>query len=128
MNILFVMIGGFLGACSRYLIGELVPPTRGFPIGTLSVNLIGCLCLGWLLTYITKQKNISPKIALLFGTGFIGSFTTFSTFSVEVVQLMEEGKFGLSVLYVLTSLIAGIILSFLGYRLAKISKMGEESQ
>ncbi|WP_099362527.1 fluoride efflux transporter CrcB [Fredinandcohnia onubensis] len=127
MEILFVMVGGFLGACSRYLLGGLVPTTTGFPIGTLSVNLIGCLCLGWLLPFITNQKKVNPKISLLFGTGFIGSFTTFSTFSVEVVQLMDEGKMTLAILYVATSLFFGILLSFVGYRLANLRKIGEKS-
>lgn len=127
MNVLFVMIGGFLGACCRYLLGELTPAPNGFPYGTLTVNLIGCMCLGWLLSFIANQKKMNPKISLLFGTGFIGSFTTFSTFSVEMVHLVEEGKFGLAALYVVISLIAGIMLSYLGYRLANLRKMGEES-
>ncbi|WP_010283593.1 fluoride efflux transporter CrcB [Bacillus timonensis] len=127
MNVLFVMIGGFLGACCRYLLGEFTPTPHGFPVGTLTVNLIGCLCLGWLLSFLANQKNRNLKISLLFGTGFIGSFTTFSTFSVEVVQLLQEGKFGISVLYVLTSLFVGLVLSYAGYRLANFRKLGEES-
>ena len=127
MNVLFVMIGGFLGACCRYLFGELVPAPNGFPIGTLTVNLIGCFCLGWLLSFIANQKNRYPKISLLFGTGFIGSFTTFSTFSVEVVHLMERGNVGLALVYVISSLFAGILLSFLGYQLANLRKLGEAS-
>ncbi|MEH7238330.1 fluoride efflux transporter CrcB [Bacillus sp. JJ1562] len=127
MNVFFVMIGGFLGATCRYLLGELVPAPNGFPIGTLTVNLIGCLCLGWLLSFIANQKNVNPKISLLFGTGFIGSFTTFSTFSLEVVHLLEEGNVGLALIYVVLSLFAGILLSFIGYRLVNIRKLGEES-
>ncbi|MEH7385583.1 fluoride efflux transporter CrcB [Bacillus sp. JJ1521] len=127
MNVLIVMIGGFLGANCRYLLGEFVPAQNGFPIGTLTVNLVGCLCLGWLLSFIANQKNVNPKISLLFGTGFIGSFTTFSTFSVEVVQLLEEGKFGEVFLYIFLSLFIGIFLSFIGYRLANLRKIGEES-
>ncbi len=127
MNVLFVMIGGFFGTISRYILGELIPASNGFPIGTLTVNLIGCLCLGWLLSFIANQKNMNPKISLLFGTGFIGSFTTFSTFSVELVHLLEEEKVGYAALYVVLSLFAGLVLSFIGYRLANLRKMGEES-
>ncbi|MEH7381512.1 fluoride efflux transporter CrcB [Bacillus sp. JJ1533] len=127
MNVLFVMIGGFLGAISRYSLSELTPAPSGFPYGTLAVNLIGCLCLGWLLTFMANQKNINPKISLLFGTGFIGSFTTFSTFSVELVHLLEEGNSIQAVFYVLLSLFVGILLAFVGYRLANLRKMGEES-
>ncbi|MEH7222734.1 fluoride efflux transporter CrcB [Bacillus sp. JJ1566] len=127
MNVFFVMIGGFLGAISRYLLGEWVPAPNGFPIGTLTVNLIGCLCLGWLLTFLANQKNVNPKISLMFGTGFIGSFTTFSTFSVEVVHLLEDGNVRHALLYVVISLFAGVMLSFIGYRLAILRKAGEES-
>ncbi|MFS0824415.1 fluoride efflux transporter CrcB [Bacillus sp. 1P02SD] len=127
MNVLFVMIGGFLGAICRYLLGEWVPAPNGFPMGTLTVNLMGCLCLGWLLTFVATRKNVNPKISLLFGTGFIGSFTTFSTFSVEMVHLLENGNVGIALLYVVLSLFVGLFLSYVGYRLAKLRKMGEES-
>ncbi|MDR4887265.1 fluoride efflux transporter CrcB [Fredinandcohnia sp. QZ13] len=127
MNVFFVMIGGFLGAICRYLLGELIPVPNDFPMGTLTVNLIGCLCLGWLLTFVATRKNVNPKISLLFGTGFIGSFTTFSTFSVELVHLLEKGNIAIALLYVILSLFVGLFLSFVGYRLAKFRKMGEES-
>ncbi|RFB18467.1 fluoride efflux transporter CrcB [Bacillus sp. HNG] len=127
MNVLIVMIGGFLGAICRYLLGELVPVPNGFPMGTLTVNLIGCFFLGWLLTFVATRKNVNPKISLLFGTGFIGSFTTFSTFSVEVVHLLEKGNIAIALLYVILSLFVGLFLSFVGYQLAKLRKMGEES-
>ncbi|WP_449539243.1 fluoride efflux transporter CrcB [Ferdinandcohnia sp. Marseille-Q9671] len=127
MKVFYVMIGGFFGACCRYLLGEWVPAPNGFPIGTLTINVIGCFFLGWLVTFIANHKKINPKISLLFGTGFIGSFTTFSTFSVEVVHLLDGGYIGLAFLYVVASLLAGLMLSYFGYRLANLRKMGEES-
>ncbi|MEK4028215.1 MULTISPECIES: fluoride efflux transporter CrcB [Bacillaceae] len=118
MNVLFVMIGGFLGAICRYLLGEWIHTAHGFPVGTLLINLIGCLFLGWFLTYVSQNKKIKPEITLLIGTGFVGSFTTFSTFSVEVMQLFGEGRFLIALFYILSSLLLGLLLAGVGRRWA----------
>ncbi|WP_077617086.1 fluoride efflux transporter CrcB [Bacillus sinesaloumensis] len=127
MKILFVMLGGFFGAISRYLLGVWIIMPTGFPIGTLTVNLIGCFILGWLLTFIATLRKVNPMITLFFGTGFLGSFTTFSTFSVEVIQLIEDQKIGYAALYMMLSLFVGLILSYIGYRVAITRKLGEKS-
>lgn len=127
MKILFVMLGGFFGAISRYLLGEWIIMPTGFPIGTLTVNLIGCFILGWFLTFIATLRKVNPMITLFFGTGFLGSFTTFSTFSVEVIQLIEDQKIGYAALYMMLSLFVGLILSYIGYRVAITRKLGGKS-
>ncbi|MFS0862445.1 fluoride efflux transporter CrcB [Fredinandcohnia sp. 179-A 10B2 NHS] len=124
MNVIMVMVGGFFGAILRYLLGEWLITVNGFPIGTLTVNLIGCFVLGWFLS--ATSNRIDPKLLLLFGTGFIGSFTTFSTFSVEVIHLMEAGKVISALIYILISGILGMVLSYGGYRLSQ-RKIGEQS-
>ena len=91
MNVLFVMIGGFFGAISRFALGEWIHTSNGFPLGTLFINLIGCFFLGWFLTFVSQKKKIRPELTLLIGTGFVGSFTTFSTFSVETLTLLQQG-------------------------------------
>lgn len=120
MNVVVVMIGGFLGAIFRYLVGEWLPTSHGFPTGTLLVNVIGCLLLGWLLSFIANQTNVNPKVALFLSTGIIGSFTTFSTFSIEVIHLVDEGKFGFAIIYVSVSILGGLLFSYCGNRLANI--------
>ena len=126
LNLFTVMLGGFLGAITRYKIGEWVQTDNGFPMGTLLINLLGCLVLGWFLTFITIRKNISPQLTLFIGTGFIGSFTTFSTFSVETILLFQNGHMVYSVLYVLISITFGILLAHLGFKLAiNIREKGE---
>ncbi|WP_408007613.1 fluoride efflux transporter CrcB [Pseudalkalibacillus sp. A8] len=122
MNLLLVMIGGFLGSISRYMLGEWLYMENGFPIGTLSVNLIGCLFLGWFTAFIIKRKKIWPEIPLLVGTGFTGSFTTFSTFSVETIQLLEQQMIMTAITYILISVFAGIGLAYIGYKLAGYKK------
>lgn len=122
MQIFLVMIGGFIGAISRFGVGEWFNPNPGFPYGTLLVNLIGCFFLGWLLTFMNRRNKKRPYVTLLIGTGFIGSFTTFSTFSVETIQLFENGQVFTGLLYVVSSIFVGLLLSFLGSKLAFIHK------
>ncbi|WP_240689133.1 fluoride efflux transporter CrcB [Ammoniphilus sp. YIM 78166] len=112
-------IGGFFGSISRYSFGEWLHTEQGFPIGTLIVNLLGCLFLGWFFTMsTTRWERISPQLKLGIGTGFTGSFTTFSTFSVETLQLLSQEKLGLALFYVLTSIGGGILLALAGIQLA----------
>jgi CrcB protein len=89
----FVGIGGAIGAVSRYLVGQAVPSEQ-FPFGTLVVNVLGSFALG-LLTFVAA----STEVGLLVGTGICGSFTTYSSFSVETVRLWEEGSRLRAVIY-----------------------------
>ncbi|EKN68128.1 fluoride efflux transporter CrcB [Schinkia azotoformans] len=118
MQILLVMIGGFLGAIGRFSVGEWFNPNQGFPFGTLLVNLIGCFLLGWLLTFMSRHSKNYSYLTLFLGTGVIGSFTTFSTFSVETIQLFKQGLVVLGLLYVLISIFFGLLLAYLGSKLA----------
>jgi len=124
MNLLLVMIGGFFGAICRFSLGELIHTNNGFPLTTILINLSGCFILGWFLTYVSLNKKIRPEFTLIIGTGFIGSFTTFSTFSVETLNLFHEGLVFMAVIYVLTSTGLGILLAYAGHNLA-ISKKRE---
>ena len=80
-----VGLGGAIGAVARYLVGEGVP-TESFPFGTLTVNVLGSFALGF-VTFL----GVGEELLLLVGTGACGSFTTFSSFSVDTVQLHEDG-------------------------------------
>ncbi len=86
LAIQLVGFGGAIGAILRYLVGEVVP-AESIPLDTLTVNVLGSFALG-LVTAI----GASTEIALLVGTGTCGSFTTYSSFSVETVRLWERGK------------------------------------
>ncbi len=112
------MIGGFIGATGRYIVGEWLLTKNGFPIGTLTVNLIGCLALGWLLPYAAKRFKQSTSLIPFIGTGILGAFTTFSTFSFESLHLLLNKQFGTATLYVLGSILLGTLFSYVGYKLA----------
>lgn len=116
MNAVYISLGGFVGAILRFLTGEWLQTKSGFPLGTLIVNLIGCLLLGWFLA-IAKRKNIKDEYILFGGTGFISSFTTFSTFSVETISLIENTQYSYVLLYILVTIIIGILFSYLGFKL-----------
>jgi fluoride exporter len=115
------MLGGFFGAITRYCIGEWIQTANGFPLGTLFINILGCFLLSWFLTFYTVKKPIRAEFTLFIGTGFIGSFTTFSTFSVETIQLFQNGLAVYGIIYILVSIIFGILLAYLGLKLAHIN-------
>ncbi len=81
----FVALGGFAGATSRHGISTVFP--MGFPWGTLAVNVIGCFLLGLVVYSIQRRGPISERVRLVVSTGFISSFTTYSTFAGETVAL-----------------------------------------
>ncbi|WP_458207072.1 fluoride efflux transporter CrcB [Haladaptatus sp. NG-SE-30] len=86
MNPVFLVgIGGMLGALSRYFVGRSLPSQRR---ATLVVNVLGSFALGALTASLTDD----PAMLVLFGTGFCGAFTTFSSFAFETVRLYERGK------------------------------------
>lgn len=109
-NLAMVAFGGALGASARYLTGlgivRLLGHT-GFPLGILTVNILGSFLMGAFITLAAQRglTYLSPLIA----TGFLGGFTTFSSFSLESVTLWERGEAGLAVLYVALSVVLSIL-------------------
>ncbi|MEG0918519.1 MAG: fluoride efflux transporter CrcB [Anaerovoracaceae bacterium] len=108
MKTVYVGLFGFFGAITRYLIG-LALNGQTFPLGTLTVNLVGCFFLGIIYEYGAKKLPKHSDILGAFGTGFIGAFTTFSSFSVEAVQLLIIGNILAGISYITISLIFGIL-------------------
>jgi CrcB protein len=97
-----VGLGGVVGALLRHAVGQAID-YEAFPLGTLTVNVVGSFVLA-LVTFLPVGES-----ALLFvGTGACGSFTTFSSFSVGVVQLWENGKYALSVGYAAVNLVGAL--------------------
>ncbi|UPM55345.1 fluoride efflux transporter CrcB [Gottfriedia acidiceleris] len=118
MNYIFILIGGFFGAILRYMISLSIHPlSNGFPIQTFLINIIGCFFLGFFLP-MAKVK-LKPEYTLLIGTGFTGAFTTFSTFSLENVILIDEKKLLVSLVYIISSIVIGISLAYLGFKAAE---------
>ncbi|HZG71343.1 MAG TPA: fluoride efflux transporter CrcB [Chondromyces sp.] len=121
MNIWAVGAGGFAGAILRYLAGKWIPLIDGFPLGTLFVNLVGCFFLAWFFTITTRKWTIPPALKLSIGTGILGSFTTFSTFSLETVHLLQQHYYYYALCYVLLSTIGGIAFAIIGAKLGSLN-------
>lgn len=104
-----VALMGALGALSRWGLGALVNRfvTGPFPAGTFVANALGCLLLG-LVTGLSSEL-LPSHLRIPLATGFLGSFTTFSTFSVESVKLAEQGAWALAALNVLGSVVVGLL-------------------
>jgi fluoride exporter len=116
---LLVMVGGSLGAASRYGIGLLTARLWGthFPYGTLVVNLAGCFIIGLLFALADRSRLLSPDVRLLLITGYLGALTTFSSFSIETVAAGRSGLILQSVTNILLNNVGGLALTYLGLRL-----------
>ncbi len=108
-QMIFVAIGGFFGAISRFAVSRIIRHKSGFPLATLTVNLLGAFLLGLLIG--TPLKGNFYAFA---GIGFMGSFTTFSTFKLEIVRLQSAKKRTLLYSYLAISYIGGITLAYIG--------------
>lgn len=114
---MLVGLGGWIGAVTRYYVGLWAAARWGvaFPYGTLLINLTGCLFLGWFGTLATERAAlVSPDLRTLLAIGFVGAYTTFSTFGFETVRLLEEGDVLLALVYVLASVLVGLLAVYLG--------------
>ena len=120
-NTLFIGCGSFLGGAARYLVSIAMKTVgKGFPWGTLVVNLVGCLFIGLLWGFFSKNSNESSSWALFMTVGICGGFTTFSTFSKEALMMLQAGNFFSLLAYVAIRVIAGIALVAAGYYLVRI--------
>jgi CrcB protein len=111
-----VAFGGALGAMLRFYVGALAAQrfNARFPLGTLSINLAACLMIGFTLQYLKLHAGVHPFWRYSFATGFVGAFSTFSTFEWEVWSDFVSGDYRIGSLYLMVSLIAGILGIALG--------------
>ena len=105
-----------LGANARYLITVQMAERFGtaFPHATLLINVSGSLVIGFFLTLAAERFSLDPLWRLFFATGFLGAYTTFSSYTFEAAQLARDGAYGLALLYLFGSVLAGMIGVFAG--------------
>lgn len=117
-EVIAVAIGGALGALSRFAVATWIRQSWSspFPVATFAVNVTGSLALGYVLTVFAPRPAGSVWAALL-ATGFLGSFTTFSTFSWETVALIRSGSVSQALLYVGLSLALSLVGVLVGMSL-----------
>jgi CrcB protein len=115
--VLWVGIGGFLGSVFRYILSGLVQEWTGrddFPVGTLAVNLLGCLIVGLLSQLAEARGAFSPETRAFVVIGILGGFTTFSAFGNETVNLWRDRETFLALVNVASHLVLGLGMVWLG--------------
>ncbi len=120
-KIFLLGVGGFIGSNLRYWITGWVSDLCGMylPYGTLTVNVLGSFILGFVMIYGTEVVEISPQLRLLIGTGMLGALTTFSTFSVETLNLLRESSYTLAAANVFLNISLSFGAVWLSFILAK---------
>lgn len=118
---LLISVGAILGANARYLVGIWAVQRfgPGFPYGTLLVNITGSFVLGFLLAALEGRLPLPSDLRFLFGVGFLGAFTTFSSFAVESLLLVRDGSPGMALLNILGNNALGLAAALLGFLLAR---------
>ncbi|MFC3768888.1 fluoride efflux transporter FluC [Paenibacillus sp. GCM10012303] len=130
MTVLFIGLAGVLGALVRYGVSLAVDPYADpalFPLATLLCNFSGSFALGWLSGGGALRLGWSERKRIAVTTGFVGSYTTFSTFGAETVHFLDSGHGWMAAVYVMTSLWGGLLLAWAGGRLAEARKSGGEA-
>ncbi|MDR1867884.1 MAG: fluoride efflux transporter CrcB [Treponema sp.] len=121
MNYLCVIFGGGIGSLLRYISSHLINTLSGliFPVGTLFVNMIGSLCIGFLF-YIVKTRTMNTELQLLLMTGFLGGYTTFSTYTLETVQFVLNNEFRKAIFNILINNILCLLFVLFGIKFGKL--------
>ena len=116
-QLLLVGFGGFIGSIARFFVSKLNLHWHFFsiPMGTLTVNILGSLIIGFIVGISAKSELITPGFRLFLMVGVCGGFTTFSSFTLENFTLMQNGQFVTVLIYTGLSIFFGFLAVYLGY-------------
>jgi len=122
-RILLVAAGGAIGSVARYGLGVAAgrwAPNAGWPAGTFAANVAGGLLMGLLVGWLAFRGGAQQEAVRLFAAvGVLGGFTTFSSYSLEAVQMIERRQIGLTAAYVVGSVVLAIVALFVGLMIAR---------
>jgi len=119
---LVIALGGAIGAMSRAFVGAQLTKLlgTGFPFATLAINLLGSFLMGLCAVIILEHLKMTGYWRELVMVGFLGAFTTFSTFSIEGLNLLQSGQIGAALTYFFVSVLGCVLACFAGWYLAKM--------
>jgi CrcB protein len=108
---LFIALGGALGASLRYFISQIALNLlgKGFPFGTLAVNILGSFCLGAFYSIVDTSNSANGNLKGLIAIGLLGALTTFSTFSYETILLMQQGDIAKAALNIILNVVVCLL-------------------
>jgi len=118
----FIALGGALGSLARFWVGSALAGRLGtkFPYGTLVINITACIIIGFSLAYLDRRSELNPAWRLFLPVGFVGAYSTFSTFEWETFSALQSGGFLIAALYVVLSVVLGLVGVWCGVLVAKI--------
>lgn len=121
-TILLVGMGGFLGSVSRFLVGQGLHRffNTVFPIGTMTVNIVGSFIIGVVYSLAERNNLVSPEMRMFLAVGFCGGFTTFSSFAFDNLSLLKDSGFLYLSIYVGGSVFLGLLAVYLGTQIHKL--------
>ena len=121
-HLFLVMLGGAIGAGARHLVGRATFALSGpgFPLGTLTVNILGGLAMGVLVGWLAARSNGDDSLRHLIGVGMLGGFTTFSAFSLETALMLQRNEYMTALFYILASVIFSIAALFAGLQVSRV--------
>ncbi|WRA27373.1 fluoride efflux transporter CrcB [Helicobacter pylori] len=124
MNLVFLWaaLGGAIGSSLRYFVSKMMPSKflmfESFPLGTFSVNVIGCFVIGF-MGHLAAKKVFGDDFGIFFVTGVLGGFTTFSSYGLDTLKLLQKSQYLEAISYVLGTNLLGLIGVAIGWFLAK---------
>jgi fluoride exporter len=118
---IYVGLGGIIGSLLRYFVSVLTVNFTyyHFPLPTFIVNVIGSFLLGFLSSYFLEKEFHQRKMYTAITTGVIGSFTTFSTFTNEIVRLIRDANYTIGMIYLFLSILLGLSFTYLGMSMGR---------
>lgn len=117
-QVVYVGLGGFIGSALRFLVGgwaQRLAPMGGFPVGTLAVNVIGCLLIGLLGGLADQRQMLDAGQRLFLMVGVLGGFTTFSSFALETLGLAQDGELWRAAINIFLQVLLGCSAALAGY-------------
>ena len=122
MKYLWIGLGGSLGSLARYCVDVTIAGRLGtrFWYGTFVVNITACVIIGFSLTFLGQHTELNPAWRFLVPIGFVGAYSTFSTFEWEMFSSMQTGGFLVAGIYLVSSIILGLLAVWCGVLIARV--------